>query len=150
MLAQLCPILCNFMGCSPPGSSLAHVIYWVRIPEWVALSFSKGSFWPRDPASVSCIGRRTLYHWATWEACFMYHTNKENAKMQLGFLLHYGISILRCYDNKELWKENLTHFCFSFGYTWYQHTLSESHKFFFFKQNEWLLDFEIVYFIEGV
>ena len=33
--------------CSPPGSS-AHGISQARILEWVAISFSRGSFWPRD------------------------------------------------------------------------------------------------------
>ena len=29
---------------------------------------SRGSSQPRDRTCVSCIGRQTLYHWATWEA----------------------------------------------------------------------------------
>ena len=33
--------------CSPPGSS-AHGILQARILEWVAISYSKGSSWPRD------------------------------------------------------------------------------------------------------
>ena len=37
----------------------------VRILEWVAVSFSRGSSWPRVQTCVSCIGRRILYHWAT-------------------------------------------------------------------------------------
>ena len=36
--------------------------------EWVAISFSSGSSWPRDQIWVSCTGRWILYHWATWEA----------------------------------------------------------------------------------
>ena len=38
--------------------------------EWVAISSSRGSSWPRDWTHVSCvfcIGRWILYHWATWE-----------------------------------------------------------------------------------
>ena len=37
----------------------------------VAISSSRGSFWPRDGTLVSCIfciSRQILYHWATWEA----------------------------------------------------------------------------------
>ena len=34
-----------------------------RILEWVAISFSKGSSWPRDWTYISCIGRHILY-WA--------------------------------------------------------------------------------------
>jgi len=44
---------CDPMDCSPPGSSV-HGMSQARIPEWVAISFSKGSSqsWiePRSPA----------------------------------------------------------------------------------------------------
>ena len=36
-------------------------ILQARILEWVAISFSKGSFWPRDQTCVSCIIRWILY-----------------------------------------------------------------------------------------
>ena len=36
-----------------------------RILEWIAISFSRWSSWPRDRPCVSCTGRRILYHWAT-------------------------------------------------------------------------------------
>ena len=61
---QLCPILCNPMDCSPPGSSV-HRIVQARILEWVAISYSRGAPQPRDLTCisyVSCIGRRILYH----------------------------------------------------------------------------------------
>ena len=32
--------------------------------EWVAISFSKGSSWPREWTCISCIGRQALYHWS--------------------------------------------------------------------------------------
>ena len=44
---QSCLILCNPMDCSPPGSSV-HAILQARIPEWVAIHFSRGSSRPRD------------------------------------------------------------------------------------------------------
>ena len=47
---------------------LSMGILQARILEWVAISFSRGSAWPRDPACISCIGRQILYHRATWEA----------------------------------------------------------------------------------
>ena len=56
--------LCNPMGCSLPGSSV-HWISQSRILEWVAISFSRGSSWPRDKthiSCVSCIGRQIIYH----------------------------------------------------------------------------------------
>ena len=45
---------CDPMDCSPPGSS-AHGILQAKILEWVAVSFSRGSSWPRDQTPVSCI-----------------------------------------------------------------------------------------------
>ena len=61
-------LFCNHMDCSPPGSS-AHGISQTRILEWVVISFSRASSWPRDQVSCgSCIGRWILYHWASWEA----------------------------------------------------------------------------------
>ena len=61
---QSCPILCDLMYCSPPGSS-AHGIFQARILEWVAMPSSRGSSWPSDSSHVSyvsCNGRRVLYH----------------------------------------------------------------------------------------
>ena len=55
------------MDCSPPGFSV-HGISQARILEWIAISFSRGSSWPRDHTCISCIGRRILYHRDTWEA----------------------------------------------------------------------------------
>ena len=47
LVAQLCPVLCDPMDCSPPGSSV-HGILQARILEWVASPFSKGFSQPRD------------------------------------------------------------------------------------------------------
>ena len=49
---QSCPTLCNPMDCSLPGSSV-HGILQARILEWVATSFSRRSFRPRDQTLVS-------------------------------------------------------------------------------------------------
>ena len=51
LVAQSCPILCNPMNCSPLGSS-AHGIHQVRIMEWVAIPFSRGSSQTRDGTRV--------------------------------------------------------------------------------------------------
>ena len=53
----------------PPGSSVQ-----ARILEWVAISFSTRSSWPRDQTHDSCIGRQILYHWATQEALLHLYT----------------------------------------------------------------------------
>ena len=47
-----CVQLCDPVDCSPPGSSV-HGILQARILEWVAISFSRGSFQPRDQSRVS-------------------------------------------------------------------------------------------------
>ena len=65
--AQLCLTLCDPMDCSPPDSSVYGILQ-ARILEWVAISYSRGSSWPRDWTGVSCIGRPILHHGATWEA----------------------------------------------------------------------------------
>jgi len=49
------------------SGSFVHGTFQTRILEWIAISYSRGSSWPRDKAWVSCIGRQILYHWATWE-----------------------------------------------------------------------------------
>ena len=38
---------CDPMDCRMPGSSL-HGILQIRVPEWVAMPFSRGSSQPRD------------------------------------------------------------------------------------------------------
>ena len=56
------------LACQAP---LSMGFFQARILERVAISFSRGSSQPRDWTPVSwfsCIGRRSLYHWATWEA----------------------------------------------------------------------------------
>ena len=45
------------MDCSPPGSSV-HEISQARILEWVVISSSRGSSWPRDWTWVSCLACR--------------------------------------------------------------------------------------------
>ena len=59
------PLSCVQLFCSLPGFSV-HGISQARILEWVAISFSRVSSWPRDPTQVSYIGRQILCHWATW------------------------------------------------------------------------------------
>ena len=56
-VAQLCPTLCDHMDCSLPGFSV-HGIFLARVLQWVAFSFSRGSFWLRDWIWVSRIAGR--------------------------------------------------------------------------------------------
>ena len=53
----MCSVVSNSldpMNCSLPGSSL-HWISLARILEWVAISSSRGSSWPRDQTLISCV-----------------------------------------------------------------------------------------------
>ena len=59
-VAQLCPTLCDPVDCSPPCSSV-HGVFQARVLEWVAISFSRGSSWPRDQTQVSRIVSKMLY-----------------------------------------------------------------------------------------
>ena len=68
-VAKSCPILCDPMDYSLPGSSV-HGILQASILEWVAVSFSRRSSQPRDQTRVSRIAGRHFTIWATWEALF--------------------------------------------------------------------------------
>ena len=61
--AQSCPTLCDPVDYSPPSFSV-NGISQVRILEWVAISYSRGSSQTRHKTCISyifCIGRQTLY-----------------------------------------------------------------------------------------
>ena len=62
LVAQLGSTFCHTLDCNLPISSLRRCLH-ARILEWVAISFSRGSFWPRDWTQVSCITGRffTIY-----------------------------------------------------------------------------------------
>ena len=53
-LLQSCPTLCDPIDSSPPGSSV-HGVFQPRILEWVAISFSRGSYQPRDRTLIACV-----------------------------------------------------------------------------------------------
>ena len=60
-VTQSCLTLCDPVNCSLPSSSI-HGIFQARVLEWVAISFTRVSSWPRDRTQVSCTGSRTLCH----------------------------------------------------------------------------------------
>ena len=60
---QLCPTLCNLMD------YIVHGILQVRILEWVAFPFSRGSSQPRDQTQVSHTAGSFFTSWATREVC---------------------------------------------------------------------------------
>ena len=75
----------NPMDYRPLGSSVQGISQ-ARIPEWVAISYSRGSSQPRDPTPVSWLGRQILYHWATWEAHYLPNITKPLSPGILIFL----------------------------------------------------------------
>ena len=56
-VAQSSPTFCDSMDCSPPGSSV-YEIFQARILQWAAISFSRGSSWPRDQTLITCLAGR--------------------------------------------------------------------------------------------
>ena len=53
---------CHPVDYNPPGSSVRG-IFQVRILEWVALSYPRGSSQPRDWTCVSCTGHSSILAW---------------------------------------------------------------------------------------
>ena len=62
-----CPALWDTTDCSLPGSSV-HGTFQARILQWIAISFSRGSSWPRNRTGISCIASGFLTNWAIREA----------------------------------------------------------------------------------
>ena len=78
-VAQSCPSLWNPMNSSLPGSSV-HGIFQTRVLEWVSISYSRGSSWPRDQthiSCISCIGRwiLTTFHLGISKTSYHTHTH---------------------------------------------------------------------------
>ena len=67
-VTQLCLTLCNPMDCSLPSSSVHGFFFQARVLEWVTISFSRWSSWPRDRTWVSCTAGRCFAIWAIREA----------------------------------------------------------------------------------
>ena len=64
---QSCLTPCDPIDCGPPGSPVPGILQ-ARIPDWVAMLSSRGSFQPRDRTQVSRIAGRFFTSWATREA----------------------------------------------------------------------------------
>ena len=77
-VTQLCPTFCNPMDYSLPGSSI-HGIFQVRVLEWIAISFSRGSSRARDRTQVSHIAGRHFIIRATREALFNFIQGQKSA-----------------------------------------------------------------------
>ena len=65
-VTQSCPTLCDLIDYGLPRSSL-HGNFQAKVLQWVSISFSRGSFQPRDQSWVSHIVGRFFTIWATRE-----------------------------------------------------------------------------------
>ena len=54
LVTKLCPSFCDPMDCSSPGSSV-HGISQARVAEWIAISFSRGTFPTQGSNHVACL-----------------------------------------------------------------------------------------------
>ena len=99
-VAQSCLTLCDPMDYSLPGFSV-HGIFQASVLERLAISFSRGSSWPRDQTQVSHIAGRHFTLWATREA---HHTGYG--------LMDISISITLFSDSyaakAQLWYKKLS------------------------------------------
>ena len=82
--------LCDPVGCNPPGSPV-HGIFPARILEWVAISFSRGSSWPRDRTQVSRTVGRHITIWATREILRKRITVKTQSEKRVSPDLHRSL-----------------------------------------------------------
>ena len=105
LVVQACLTLCDPMDCSLPDSSL-HRTLQARILEWVAISFSRGSSWPRDWTWVSSIAVRLFTVLATREVIILFNS-KNNPAIYILQLLHRCVTDIQCgsvYRAKQLVK----------------------------------------------
>ena len=101
-VAQSCPTLCDRIDCSPPGSSI-HGIFQTRVLDWVAISFSRGSSWPRDWTQVSHVAGRRFTVWATREA----HSGIWEAQNSLRKILAPLLALLQTLSQAPPWDVGL-------------------------------------------
>ena len=82
--AQLCPPLCDAMGCSPPGFPV-HGIFQERVLEWGAISSSRGSSQPRDWTCLSCLASISNSKYLTQDTTFL---NKQFPQIKPADIWH--------------------------------------------------------------
>ena len=108
---QVCPTLCNPVGCSPPSSSV-HGISQTRILEWVAMLSTRGSSQPRDwtltsPALVGGFFTAS----ATWETCTTIQSCKQIFLLVMRtFKIHFLGSFQTCSTILSLHPRDLIYF----------------------------------------
>ena len=115
LVAESCPSVCNPMDYSPLGSSV-HGISQARLLEYVAISYSVGSSWPRDQTYI-CIGKWILYLWATREAQLFIYLNNILGSQKGGLtgfkFLSLWVTVILCLLWSYSAKEFFLFFCFT-------------------------------------
>ena len=106
--------------CSLPGSSV-HGILQARMLEWVAISFSRRTSWPRDWTQVFRIAGRCFTIWATREAWGIQNqavSPKVHGPLLISRLTDWGIKTYLSWshwmllDNKRCrWVTVVTQLC---------------------------------------
>ena len=103
----MCSTLCDPMDCRLPGSSVCGILQ-ASVLEWVAISFSRGSSWPRDRTRVSHIVGRHFTFWATREATkpliLRPHALKESS--YLSFIPSYHVFT---HSLRAVWRKMWPH-----------------------------------------
>ena len=101
--------LCDPVADNPPGSS-GHGIFQARIPEWGAVSYSRGFSRPRNWTHVSCISYiswQIIYHCATWEALCSSNSNLIKDKSMCGYFINTNLMkeiLLRVSISRASWN----------------------------------------------
>ena len=85
---------------SPPGFSI-YGLFQARVLEWVAISFARGSSWPRDWTWVSHIAGR----------CF-YCLSHQGSPTSIWLPLNSYVLVLVLGEIKLAWSYLLTHLSF--------------------------------------
>ena len=91
-IVQSCPTLWDPMDYSLPGS-LFHGILQAWILEWVAISSSRASSWPRDRNWVSRIVGRRFTVWATMEVLQLQLLQRYWLGHRLGLLWYWMVCL---------------------------------------------------------
>ena len=124
-MTLVCPCMCvlsHVWLCDSSGSSV-HGIFQSRILEWVAISYSRGSSWPRGWTCVSCVsctGRWILYwlshqgnlYIAVYQFIYFIYKNPP-CSIYSSFRLHCRPHLWICVFNWsiKLWFQHLNLVC---------------------------------------
>jgi len=96
VIIKLCPTQWPYGLYSPPGSSV-HGISQARILEWVAISFSRGSFWPSDWTYIPISKLKSFWRVEICDYTYESHTQKSvSSFLWIEFSFGPGLSVTQC------------------------------------------------------